>query len=329
MENNLHLTIKSIEVDKISSEYQPYIIQYPFPNTQHKVCHLELTNSIRQYGLFSPIMVQKTKENNIRIVHGANRFLACRSIGWSTIPSLIVPHTMKESEVYQLSLSLFLSHKIPNIMEKAKIIRKLCSFFPEKKIIREYLPLLGLPPNNKAFSRINQLADLEKNIAQDLAADKINPELSLRLLKLPTFERLLMHRFFQQLPFTISQQFEILEHLQEIAIRDQIPIKKIVTDSFIMNILAQDLDQRQKAHSVRIYLRKRRYPRLTHLEHKFAQEKRNLHLPKHLELYPPAHFEHGNYKFELKFTDFSEFEQKVNFLHKLAKNPKFQSIIKS
>ena len=189
--------------------------------------------------------------------------------------------------------------------------------------------MLGLPQKEKAFSRIVQLADLEKDIAQDLAAEKINPEMALRLLKLPAPERIQIYRFLRQLPFTTSQQFEVLEYIQEICLRDQIPVQKILTNQLILDILAKDQDQRQKALAVKIYLRKKRYPRLTTKEHEFAQEKKNLRLPEHLELYPPAHFEHGNYKFELKFADFSEFERQVNFLNKLAKNKKFQTIIKS
>lgn len=331
MHNNISLTLQptDIEMDKVTLEHQPYIIQYPFPNIRSHDCQMELTHSIKRYGLLAPIIVQKTKKGNIFIVHGANRFLACHSIGWSTISSRVIPPSMQDQKTYLLSLSLFLSHKKPNSMEQAKIMRKLLSFFPEKKIIRDYLPLLGLPQNEKAFSKIFRLADLEEAIAQDLVEKKINPELALRLLKLSSPERLQTHRFLRQLPFTTSQQFEVLENLQEISLRDHIPVQKILSDQLILHILAQDQDQRQKALAVRIYLRKKRYPRLTTLEHEFAQEKKNLRLPEHLELYPPAHFEHGNYKFELKFADFSEFEQKLSFLNKLAKNNMFQTIIKS
>ena len=331
MQNKISLTLQpiDIEMDKVNLEHQPYIIQYPFSDTHANNRQRELISCIKQYGLFAPIIVQKTKKGNIFIVHGANRFLACQSMGCSTISSRVLPYSMQDQKVYLFSLSLFLSHKKPNSMEQAKIIKKLLSFFPEKKIIKDYLPLLGLPQNEKAFSRIIQLADLEKDIAQDLAAEKINPEMALRLVKLPAPERIQIYRFLQQLPFTTSQQFEVLEYIQEISLRDQIPIKKILTDQLILDILSKDLDQRQKALAVKIYLRKKRYPRLTTKEHEFAQEKKTLRLPDHLELYPPAHFEHGNYKFELKFADFSEFEQKVNFLHKLAKNQKFQTIIKS
>jgi len=318
-----------IEIDKVNLEHQPYILQYPFPDTNHHNNQKKLTHSIKQYGLFAPIIVQKTKKGNIFIVHGANRFLACHSMGWPTISSLIIPSSIQDQKIYLFSLSLFSSHKKPNIMEQAIIIQKLLSFFPEKKIVKEYLPLLGLPQNEKAFSRIVQLADLEEGIAQDLAAEKINPELALRLLKLPAPERIKIYPFLRQLPFTTSQQFEVLEYIQEISLRDNIPVQNIFSDPLILTILDQDQDQRQKALAVRIYLRKKRYPRLTALENKFAQEKKNLQLPEHLELYAPAHFEHGNYKFELKFANFSEFKQKVNFLHKLAENQKFQTIIKS
>jgi len=129
MQNKISLTLQpiDIEMDKVTLEHQPYIIQYPFSHTHTNNRQRELTNSIKQYGLFAPIIVQKTKEDITFIVHGAKRFLACQSMGCSTISSRVLPYSIQDQKVYLLSLSLFLSHKKPNSMEQAKIIRKLLS----------------------------------------------------------------------------------------------------------------------------------------------------------------------------------------------------------
>ena len=96
-----------------------------------------------------------------------------------------------------------------------------------------------------------------------------------------------------------------------------------------MDILASDLDPRQKANSIRLFWRGRRYPRLTALEEEFAERRKMLHLPEHLELYPPHHFEHGSYKFELKFADCAELQEELDFLNQLVAANKLNNIIKS
>lgn len=334
--NNSHipLTSQSVELKKFDLQHQPYIIRYPSiiqsssPSTEAAALAEELINSIRQYGLLYPIIVQEGKGEEVFIVHGARRFSACQCMGWPVIPCQVIPHAIDLQEVYQFSLSIFLSHQKPNIIEQARIMQKLRAFVSEDVIIQEYLPRIKLPPQRKVFSRISQLAELEEEIAHDLAVGEADPQLGWRMLKIPPAARLSMYRFLRQLPFTVSQQFEILEYVQEVSHRDQSSLEELLAHPSILNILASDLDLRQKANSIRLFWRARRYPRLTALEGEFAERKKMLHLPEHLELYPPHNFEHGNYKFELRFTDCAELQQELDFLNRLISTKKLNDIIK-
>jgi len=333
--NNSHipLTSQSIELKKFDLHHQPYIIRYPsiiqssFRNTEPAAFAEELISSIRQYGLLYPIIVQKGKGEELFIVHGARRFSASQCIGWDAIPCQVIPQTVDLQEVYQFSLSVFLSHQKPNIIEQARIMQKLRAFVSEDVVIGEFLPRLGLPPQRKVFSRISQLAELEDEIAHDLAVGEADPQLGWRMLKLPPAARLPMYRFLRQLPFTVSQQFEILEYIQEVSHRDQSSLEELLAHPAVQDILASDPDLRRKANSIRLFWRARRYPRLTGLEEEFAERRKMLHLPEHLELYPPRNFEHGNYKFELRFSDCAELQQKLDFLNRLINTKTLKSII--
>ncbi len=337
--SNIPLTSQSIELKRFDPQHQPYIIRYPsiiqssfiqssFRNTEAAAPSEELINSIRQYGLLYPIIVQEGKGEEVFIVHGARRFSACQCMGWPVIPCQVIPQSIDLQEVYQFSLSIFLGHQKPNMIEQARIMQKLRAFVSEDVIIQEFLPRLKLPPQRKVFSRISQLAELEEEIAYDLAVGEADPQLGWRLLKLNPAARLPMYRFLRQAPFTVSQQFEILEYVQEVSHRDQSSLEELLANSTVQDILSSDLDLRQKANSIRLFWRARRYPRLTALEGEFAERKKTLHLPAHLELYPPHHFEHGSYKFELKFTDCAELQQKIDFLTRLISTKKLNDIIK-
>ncbi|MGA1875460.1 MAG: ParB/RepB/Spo0J family partition protein [bacterium] len=326
--SHIPLRLKPIKVEEIDLRCQPFLLNYPVqpPEADHSLA--ELIHSISQYGLISPITVQKTGDGQLFMVHGRKRFLACRSLGWLSMPSFIIPPSVEHQKVFLFSLSLFLTHKKPNIVEQARITRKLLSFFPEEVVIREYLPRLGLSPGRKVYARMNQLADLEDEIAQSLAANEVNPELAIRLGKISPPVRLQVYRFLRSLPLTVSEQFEALEYIQEIALREHVSLQSVLADPSISDILAQNTGPRQKAQTIRLILRKKRYPRLTSLEDEFLQGRKNLHLPEHVELYPPSGFEHGNYKFELRFADLSEFQQQLDLLNELSKKKKFQTLLR-
>ncbi|MEW5801175.1 MAG: ParB N-terminal domain-containing protein [bacterium] len=342
--NDCHIpfTSRLIELKNFDFHHQPYIIRYPcrppfrsdkpagpIEEQTGSFVHLEeLAASIRQYGLFSPLIVQEN-DGRVFIIHGVRRLLACQSLGWTAIPCQDIPSAMDFSLVYQFSLSIFLSHHKPTIMEQAGIIQRLKVFLAEDVIIQDLLPRIGLSPHRKVFDRISGLAELEEEIAYDLSEGVADPQLGWRLLKLPSASRLLVYRFLRQLPFTLSQQFEILEYVQEIAYRDGVSFEELLGQPSLREILASDRDLRQKAGLVRLFFRTGRYPRLTALEEEFAAGKKELHLPERLELYPPHNFEHGNYKFELKFADLAELEQELDFLNRLVKKKNFKDYIQS
>jgi len=331
--SNLLFPIRYVEIEKFDLKHQPYIIRYPFAIHGQEAAAVwleELISSIRRFGLLSPPIVYVGKEERGFIIHGVRRFLACQALGWTSLPCRVISSDIAPSELYQLSLSIFLSHHKPNVMEQARIIQRLQTLLPQEVIIQEFLPRLGLSPQRKVLERISQLAGLEDEIAEHLALGETDPQLGWRLIKLtPSSARLAMHRFLRKLPFTLSQQFEIVEYVQEIAHREQRSVEDLLGAQAVLELLASDLDQRQKANAVRLFWRSRRYPRLTALEEEFNQQKKALRLPEHLELYPPHNFEHGSYKFELKFADLAELRQKLEFLNNLISCEKFKNIIKS
>ncbi len=315
-----------VKLDEINFESQPFIVSSPHDTNKNSDSLKHLGESIKKYGLLSPVIIQK-KGNSIFLVHGLNRVLACRFLGMADIACQEISAHVDQQGVYLFSLCIFLSHHKPNIIEKSKIINRLSSFFSEERVIQEYFPLLGLPPNKKVFFRVSQLSCLEKEIAYDLAKGSINEELALKLLKFSSSERLALYRFLQSLPFTVSQQFELVEYINDIARRDEVDFHDLLNHPFLVNILTRDIDEKKKAHMVKGFLRKKRYPKLTALEDDFLKKKKKLSFPEKVTLHPPDNFEHGNFRFEIKFFDSLDFEKKIQFLNKLLTSDKFHSLI--
>src|SRR3989442_14552422 len=49
----------------------------------------DLAQSIAQVGLLEPITVRPTSEGGWELIAGQRRYLACKSLGWQTIPAVV------------------------------------------------------------------------------------------------------------------------------------------------------------------------------------------------------------------------------------------------
>lgn len=49
----------------------------------------DLAESIRQHGLLSPVIVRESQDHGWELVAGQRRLLACRRLGWETIPAIL------------------------------------------------------------------------------------------------------------------------------------------------------------------------------------------------------------------------------------------------
>ncbi|MCW3134992.1 MAG: ParB/RepB/Spo0J family partition protein [Methanophagales archaeon] len=49
----------------------------------------DLANSIKEKGLLNPITVRRNIDDTYSLIAGQRRFLACKSLGWDTIPAII------------------------------------------------------------------------------------------------------------------------------------------------------------------------------------------------------------------------------------------------
>lgn len=78
----------------------------------------ELAESIKQHGVFQPIILKKTKDNNYMIVSGERRFRATKQVGLETIPAIIRNYT--EAKVAEIALAENLQREDLTPIEEAE-----------------------------------------------------------------------------------------------------------------------------------------------------------------------------------------------------------------
>lgn len=117
----------------------------------------DLANSIRSWGLISPVTVVERSEGQFDLIAGQRRLLACRKIGMTTI-SAIVRTDLEDSEATVISLVENVQRADMNPMDKAKAYQRIQARYEDLKrvaqetgvtvpTIRRYLSLLDLAPS--------------------------------------------------------------------------------------------------------------------------------------------------------------------------------------
>lgn len=107
----------------------------------------------------------------------------------------------------------------------------------------------------------------------------------------------------QMLRCSSSIQLEIIERIDEIAIRENKAKAEIMNDPNFESILSDGhLNHRQKTQAVRELLGRLRFPILRAREQRFLESVESLSLPSSIRIVPPPAFEGNNWRMELSFS---------------------------
>jgi ParB family transcriptional regulator, chromosome partitioning protein len=86
-----------------------------------------LANSIKQNGLFQPILVRAKQEHLYEVVAGNRRYQACKFLGWRRIACHIVE--LNDKEAFEISLIENIQRKTLSSLEEAHAFKKYVSDF--------------------------------------------------------------------------------------------------------------------------------------------------------------------------------------------------------
>jgi len=251
-----------------------------------------LIRSIRRVGLTSAPLLRKRGKGFI-VVSGWKRVLACRALGLKEIAAIIT-EARNDRRLFLRVLEENLSARRIGLAEKAEVILRLRRLgLPDRKILRTYLPLLGLPATAEHLESVLSLASADAE-AKRLVEEKDLPLSVVRsLLRFTSSERRRLLHLLS--PLGQNKQKELLDDLWEIGRRDSAQVRRILQRVDIRRALAPaGLSALQKAERVRQALKKMRYPRLFAREEAFAAVLRRVGWPKGIAIQPAPFFENGN-----------------------------------
>ncbi|MBW1992618.1 MAG: ParB N-terminal domain-containing protein [Deltaproteobacteria bacterium] len=282
--------------------------------------------SMEAVGLLNPPWLRAKGDGKWQVVAGLKRLKSAAALGWRAIRAHPLPAETPDSFCLEIALQDNAFSRGFSPWEQAFYARRLKTHWEEEHIVRQFLPLLGLPPSLKVLHRLLAAASLEEEWQPLLAAGRLALTAAARLAEWPPEDRLAALPYFQALPFSQSKQEEFLEWLEVLSRREGVTPAELLSRPELASCLADpSLNPTEKASQVRQCLRVWVFPRLSAAQAAFDQGLSRLGLKQHprLRLAPPPAFEGPDFILEVRFRDAEELRWLLKDLTRLANQEDF------
>jgi ParB family chromosome partitioning protein len=277
----------------------------------------DLCDSVRHIGLINPPILLSS-DTDFVIISGFRRIEACGKIGMTDIPARIV--NLTDIEALKLAISDNAFQRALNLIEISRSLYKLSAFINNDDELSPIAASLKLPSTRSLICKLKTLCQMPQAIQEGILSEAVALPTAIELQKLDPYDMLVIAELFRQLIPSLNKQRELLTLLQEISIREDIPIRSLLDD--LKDIIADsESDRNQKLKKIRLYLKQRRFPASSQAEAQFDEWVKRLELGNGIELIPPKYFEGNTYTFSMQFTSLDELCRRKARLDKIIENP--------
>ncbi len=249
----------------------------------------KLVASLKAIGLLHPPLVTGGGGRWV-IVSGWKRLLACRALARSPVEVIDTEERDALKNVLLGFLENVASRPI-GLIEKAEILSRLVAFGEDRETIRrDFLPLLDLPQNAEILQDHLRIAGFTPEIKRGIEDRSVAFPVARVLAAFSPAERQAV--FPHLLPLGQNKQKEILEHLREICLRDDITAVDILGLERVREAVnLENVPPIQRSELLRQALFRMRFPAYSLRRDEFEAAVKALDLPPDLSLEPDPFFE--------------------------------------
>ncbi len=287
----------------------------------------DILDSIKNVGLINPPILIK-KKSKYTIICGFRRIAACRMLGLLNIEAKILGSSTNEIDCVKCAITDNSFQRPLNLIEQSRSLFMLSGFFKDITSLANAASSLGLPHNPFIIKKIINIYHLPLFIQNCVLSNIISLSMA---VELGTFEKdaeITFAEIFNDLKLGLNKQRELITLVNEISLRENIPVIKVIQESGFQEILQNDeLDRTKKTKTLRFYLRKRRYPSITRAEQKFEELVKELKLGNGIELIPPKNFEGNTFIIKLHFNNLKDLQDHSDTLEGILQNPILKKIL--
>jgi len=287
----------------------------------------DILDSIKNVGLINPPILIK-KKSKYTIICGFRRIAACRMLGLLNIEAKIPVSNANELDCLKFAITDNSFQRPLNLIEQSKSLFMLSGFFKDITSLADAASSLGLPYNPSLIKKIINIYYLPSPIQNCVLSNIISLSMA---VELGAFERdagITFARIFNDLKLGLNKQRELITLINEISLRENIPVMKVIQESNFQEILnSEELDRTKKTERLRFYLKKRRYPSIAQAEQDFVSLIKELKLKKGMKLIPPKNFEGNTFIIKLHFNNLKNLQDHSDALKKIIQNPTLKKIL--
>ena len=289
-----------------------------------------LRSSIEELGLIQPVLLRE-KRDGYQIVSGFRRVSVFHELGNPEIESRVLEDRGADDfRLFSISLHENLTTRGFNTVEKAIALEKLVGRFRIDPIVvvKTFLPLLSLEPNEKILNTYLSLALMEDEVKRYVLKEEVS-RFNIRIFSAFTpEERRAILSLISSLKLGENHLREMLTLLEEISRRDRCPVREIIGRPEIGVILSQrELTPSQRTERVRRVLMDFRFPTMRQCEEKFEKRRKELNLPFNVSLHHPPFFEGTGLRVEFQFKTVEEYRSVLSSLSLLPEKKEFEEMI--
>lgn len=288
-----------------------------------------LKASVNRYGMLSPPWVVEKEGEAYTVVDGFKRLRLLCEAGTERAECFVFPEATDRNRLLLQRIEGKLFGSPLNPAEKAQIVSKLVAVLPVERVLREFFPLLRLPPRPEMIEKWCRLAIEDEALLESTASEVICERAALELTDWEEEARRKAVRLLKILRCSASIQLEILERITEIALGQNRERSDILNASQIREILDHSQwNHRQKTQALRDLLYRFRFPKLSAREGRFEAELAKARLPQAVRLIPPRFFEGDQWQLQLSFHHPEELQALLEKTKAFAHSPKLPEIMK-
>jgi ParB-like chromosome segregation protein Spo0J len=291
-----------------------------------------LRSSIEQIGLIQPVLLRK-KKDRYQIVCGFRRISIVQELGTMEIESEVFEEKERDDfRLFTTCLHENLNTRGFNTVEMAIALDKLVHWFQidPAAVIKDFLPLFSLEPNEKILNTYLSLARMEDGVKRYVLKEEVSRSNIRKLSALTPDDRMPLLRLISSLKLGENRLREIFTLFEEISQRERLMVKDIVHRPEIQDVLLQEeITSSQKSERVKKVLMDLRYPKMHEMEERFEKKRGELNFPENVSLRHQPFFEGKGLRIEFQFETAEEYRAILSFLSLLPDKKEFQEILQS
>ena len=262
-----------------------------------------LERSIARTGLVNMPFVARGDKGRIQVVVGYRRLLALKKLQWKRVRCWDLSHLSLQERVL---LNFYDNHATRgfNDVEISMVLSRMLKHFSKEEILREYMPLLGLPSHEETLDRYLALETLEHPIKVALVQKALSFRALRPLLHMDDDTRQAIIQWMLQFKFNLNQQMQVVEYIIDICENENKKARALLKeDDFGIPVKDVRMNAPQKAKEIVDRLRARCHPALTKAEQVFRNRVSRLGLPHGAVIKHPPFFEDPYYRLEIAFRN--------------------------